>query len=747
MILLKNQTLETKAWFRPESMSLNLEERNSTATVTVGPDAPEILINDWLKDDTEPGKGIIWRVKSIQNRVETKTRTLSLEHVIQYLKDKIIFGEATPKDITGNRNSAKCTARQAAAYALGRQDRQIWALGDVEDNLSAPYSFNGDTIFSALETITGSMDGAQWEYDLTGLPFRLHIRKHPGGFQSEMRMRRNITNLSIQIDRTRMYTRHYPIGKNNLHIDGNYNSRNESIWGVVEKVETDNSQDTKEKLKAWSMERLNRHCEPLVTATVTGLDLSADTGEPLDRIVIGRNCRLPLPEYGTTMTERVTRMSWADKIKEPKKVTVTLANLVEDVASIVNEMARSSGKAGRAGAKKGEEDHAWIVDTNNHVGLVAEAVAGPGAGTNWSRVSEVIVDGQGIHQRVTKTEGKIVTAETKIDENEKAIALEAKSRISEDENLLGRISVEARRVSMLVSKGNDNRDILYYTTRNAFPAVGDSHYRYYAINTGKFYEWSSYRYIEIGTQDKIKAGDICIAINENGESEAYILATKIYALGTFVANQITADYINGKIASLSQVTMMGANVIGAIYLRNGAGNQQNVDGAIWDLNIKSNSNGTYTLQRKRFSETDYVDVGTFNTAGAVTLNDPVWTTPASTSPGSNSNTVTVSTSGRPVQLSKSVQVTLVRSDSWSNGTRYVYITHTDSADDHRVAKIDVTIPNPTNLSGITTYGNSPPSGAYSFGTLSKSGLTAGKYMSMTARVGGKTFTFYFQAVA
>ena len=77
----------------------------------------------------------------------------------------------------------------------------------------------------------------------------------------------------------------------------------------------------------------------------------------------------------------------------------------------------------------------------------------------------------------------------------------------------------------------------------------------------------------------------------------------------------------------------------------------------------------------------------------------------------------------------------------------MYITHTDSADDHRVAKIDVTIPNPTNLSGITTYGNSPPSGGHSFGTLSKSGLTAGKYMSMTARVGGKTFTFYFQAVA
>jgi hypothetical protein len=263
----------------------------------------------------------------------------------------------------------------------------------------------------------------------------------------------------------------------------------------------------------------------------------------------------------------------------------------------------------------------------------------------------------------------------------------------------------------------------------------------------------------VGTKDGkdfIKAAEICVAINDDGSSSAIIDANKVYIgnqKSTTVINgkcslsDVTAQYISAQIATLSSLTVSGANVIGDIYLRNAGGNQQNVNGGIWDLNLKNNNNGTYTLQRKRFSDTDYVDVGTFNTAGAVTLNDPVWTTPASTSPGSNSNTVTVSTSGRSPQLSKSVQVTLVRSDSWSSGTRTVYITHTDSDPSRRVAKIDVTIPNPTNLSGITTHGNSPPSGAYSFGTLSKSGLTAGKYMSMTCRFGGKTFTFYFQAVA
>jgi hypothetical protein len=462
-----------------------------------------------------------------------------------------------------------------------------------------------------------------------------------------------------------------------------------------------------------------------------------------------RICRMPLPEFNTTIQERIVALNYPDKVRQPKSVKVTMTNNKEDITKILADALKKGGKGARTSTRKDKEDLAWFEDTNDHVSMCAKGIIGTDAAgnPNWVRLSEITVDGTGIHQQVQSVQGDIVIANTRIDQTEYAIEQEAKLRLSAEEELLGRINVEAGRISMLVSKGNDHREIKYYASRNAFPAAGDSHYRYYAINTGKFYEWSNHRYIELGNQDTIKAGDICVAINQNGESEAYILATKIYALGAFVANQITADYISGKIASLSQVTMMGANVIGAIYLRNGAGNQQNVDGAIWDLNIKSNSNGTYTLQRKRFSETDYVDVGTFNTAGAVTLNDPVWTTPASTSPGSNSNTVTVSTSGRPVQLSKSVQVTLTRSDSWSSGTRYVYINHTDSDPSRRVAKIDVTIPNPTNLSGITTYGNSPPSGGYSFGTLSKSGLTAGKYMSMTARVGGKTFTFYFQAVA
>ena len=553
MILLRGHSLEKKAWFRPEAMGLNLEERNSTATVTLGPEAPEITVNDWLRDDTEPGKGIVWRVKTVSESVETRTRTVNLEHVVQSLKDLVLFGEHGPAAITGDKKATKCTAAQAARYAL--QGQNEWKLGDLEENPENPYSFNGENLLSCLETITASIPDMQWEYDLSSMPFTLHIRKQPTGFQSEMRMSRNITTLRRQIDRSRMYTRIYPIGKNNIHVDGDYLSKNDGIYGIICKVETDQSQDTKEKLKAWAQERLNRHCEPLVTDTITGLDLSRATGEALDAITVGRRCRVPLPEYGTSLTERVVKLSWSDKVKEPEKVTVTLANQLADVASIINSIQKASGGGGKAAAKAAEEDHAWFVDTTDHVGMVAEAVAGPGADKDWSRVSEIIADGVGLHGRVTKAEGDLITAETRIEANEDAIRLEAEKRISEDASLLGKLQVESNKVGMVVG------------TKNG--------------------------------QNFIKAAEICVAINEDGSSQAVIEADKIHLLGETIAKKITADYILTHIANATYVNVkrLNANVI---TITPNGGSAVGVQTAYYKSKLTQTGN-TYKLELEKFN--------------------------------------------------------------------------------------------------------------------------------------------------
>ena len=349
MILLNGHSLTAGQKFTPETMQLTLAERNSSASMTVGPDAPQMALGDWMQDDTDPGKGIVWRIKTIDTDYNRQTRTVQLEHIISTLKDLIMFGETTTAQLGGG------NARAAVQYILNRQSD--WVLGSFGYNVSNDYSFNGDSLFAALEQIDDTLEDSFWTMDTTVYPFRLNIGRKQDEIDSELRMSRNVSTAKKTIDRSRMYTRFYPIGKDNLTIPGGY-----------------------------------------VTVTVNGLDLSAATGENLDRLRVGRMCRFPLPEYGTSMTEYITKLNYKNKIAEPENVSITLANDKDDATTILsramNEAAGSPGsRGGRASAKNNQEKTAWIIDENDHVGLLAVAVAGEGADKDWSRVSSVIADG------------------------------------------------------------------------------------------------------------------------------------------------------------------------------------------------------------------------------------------------------------------------------------------------------------------------------------------------------------------
>ena len=422
MILLDGHSLNRKIQFRPESQSLTLEERKGQSSLTLGDGAPEIQVGDWMLDDTAPGAGIVWRVKTADTAYfrEASTRTIQLEHIVNTLRDGVIFGELKWEN--------GCTASAAISHILGLTGG-LWTLGTFEpQNVTWPYKFNACSWMDALETVTRTLEDAWWDYDLSSLPFKLHIRSLAGQTDSEMRMSRNITGIRRSVDRSRMYTRFYPIGLNDMHLPEEYLSRNEEIYGTCCKIETNQAIDSEGELRSWARDRLKRHCEPIVTVTVSGLDLSRDTGEPLDALRLNRVCRAPLPEFGTTILEKVCRLQWPDKIKAPEKMNVTLANEKEDIASIFNQQA-AGGEASRSGGGRGakkkiEEDHAWFVDTSDHVAMVAEAIIGQGPdGVDWSRVAILSVDGYGIHGRVTRAEGYLVTMTGRMDMDEERLSV------------------------------------------------------------------------------------------------------------------------------------------------------------------------------------------------------------------------------------------------------------------------------------------------------------------------------------
>lgn len=546
MILLNGRSLTPKRKIPLEAMSIQLRERDSTATMTPA-DMTGIQVNSWVRDETEPGKGIVWRVRSISQAFATKTPTVQLEHTIVTLKDVILFGEHKADAITGNAKATTCTAEQAIRYILRKQND--WTLGAFDfKNVSNPYKFDGDTLFEAIETVTNSLQDAWWDYDFSTYPFKLNIRKKNSTKECELRARRNLKTITKSIDKSGMYTRFYPIGQKDLHIDGDYVEKNAETYGVISHVETDQSITDKAELRRWAEEQLKLHAEPTVTIDVEGLELADATGEKMDRMKLGAVCGIPLPEYGTEINERIVSLTYQDKIRNPEVVKITLANNRTDVTKIIADVIRKGGRGGRASAKKEKEDFAWFEDTTQHVAMCAKGIIGTDAKgePNWIRLTNLIADGEGIHGIVQSIQNKTVLYETRFDQNEKSIGM----------------VVEVR--------------------------------------NGK---------------EMIKAGEICLAINESKEAEATIRASKIYLLGETIADTITANYINTKIAGMSRVTMNSAYATeltvgsGDVVLSNGLKLSPN---GVWQLSLSLSGN-TYTLTEQKLNGSTRT-VGTFSRA-------------------------------------------------------------------------------------------------------------------------------------
>ena len=218
MILLSGHSLTAARKVPAEALSLTLTERDSTAAFTPA-DMTGIGVNSWLRDDTNPGSGIVWRVRSISENYATRTPQIQLEHAVCTLKDRLIFGAVKPADITGNPSATTCTAKQAVQYILNRQSD--WTLGTFDyASVSNPYKFDGDTLYDALETVSNTLGDCWWSYDFTTYPFKLNITQKPSSVASQLRANRNLVAISKTIDKSGMYTRFYPIGKDDLHITG-----------------------------------------------------------------------------------------------------------------------------------------------------------------------------------------------------------------------------------------------------------------------------------------------------------------------------------------------------------------------------------------------------------------------------------------------------------------------------------------------------------------------------------------------
>ena len=601
MILLKAHSLTQVRRVPVISMPLVLKERETTASL-VPESMSGITTESWFLDDTNPGKGIVYRVQSIQTAYATNTPTIKLEHVIRTLADKILFGEVTPQMMGGG---TTCTAKQAVQYILQRSED--WTLGRFDyANVTNAYKFDGDSLLDALEDVSRTLEDCRWTYDMSVYPFKLNMIKKDKSNPCEMRPGRNLVTVTKTIDKNGMYTRFYPIGKDNLNLPGDgYIQKNTEFYGEVEKTEVDTSRETVEELQAWANQRLKIHAQPRVQIIAEGLNLSAATGEDLDNLTLGRACKIPLEEFSTTIEEEIVELNYRDKVNEPENVRVTMANEQEDIIKILAKEIKEGagpngsgrGGGGRGGTRQQAEDHAWFEDTNEHVAMCARGIIGVDAdgNPNWERLSRLEVNEEGIYGEVVEVQGEMVIASTRIEQNARAITIEAQDRNAQDQAISARITIEANRITQEVSRATQAEGALsgrITTTASEITAEVTRATTAEGTLSGRITVNANKVAVVVDDSYNLKTASIVAGINaqtgsyvkieaDNIDLSGYVTATSLNAVDARIDNlmsgQAVATYLNcGTFRCGAAQFTLGAHSVWKSTITDGNGDTVNV---------------------------------------------------------------------------------------------------------------------------------------------------------------------------
>lgn len=346
---LMDSALTEVARVRPVKLSYTLKWAPlSTATLTILKADATVTVGMFAELYDEQGSiGYYIATKVTDGYNGAPTSVITLEHAISTLSDDVVFGY---HDYGGTGVSISTVLGQLIAL----QTTPRWQLGTCDYTTQYQYSFENDNLLTAFLSIAKPIaDAYTWDFDFTTTPWTVNLLAASESDASEIRLNRNAESVKIEIDRSNLCTRMYPLGYgegvNQLtvaSVNGGYkyieDTSAQAAWGIVTSVYTDTTVTGAATLKAMAQALLDIRKTPQITITASALDVYTLTGEPFDAFYPGRICRVELPDYGVSVRERVVSISKSDVFGNPTKATLTLSNEVEDAIAVLSNLSRKS---------------------------------------------------------------------------------------------------------------------------------------------------------------------------------------------------------------------------------------------------------------------------------------------------------------------------------------------------------------------------------------------------------------------
>lgn len=322
---LLNAQMQEKARLHPSEMDITFNLHSPhIASAVLPPDDTSVALHNWIRLHTEKGDAGVFRVTDIGESVGEETR-LSLQHGICILK-----ADKPKTDEEAIEGSLSELLAQLWAMEGINETPQYWQLGSIPQTGTIRYVFGSQNLLQAVQTIMKQAKGYALSFDQSVFPWVLNVEKLPETVSCEGRFSRNLESVNIDMDDADLVTRVYVHGK-----DGFTDADTIGQWGVYSEILTVSEDATEESLSAYVADYLEAYKNPNVTIELSGVDLSLITGEKLDSFELGTLCRACLPQYCTTVQERIISIAYRDVYGDPGNVRISMSNAVETTPDLL----------------------------------------------------------------------------------------------------------------------------------------------------------------------------------------------------------------------------------------------------------------------------------------------------------------------------------------------------------------------------------------------------------------------------
>lgn len=377
-----------------DALSITISARDkSTAQLKLPINAAPYPMHTFFELFTLKGSaGVFWQTNAALS--DDSGRTYSLTHAIDTLR-KNTYKEQT---------TFEGTRHDFLSKLFSYQDPVYWQLGDVYDPDYAYKSANINyTNLSDLFTrfLQDNVD-LYPVYDFTTTPWTLHIRKLPGEIGARFSLTRNAETCRIVYDDKQQATRLYLAVNTPEKVNGITKYTPElkiyedtdtiAQYGVFEKTASIKVDEITGTPDDWARDFFKKYKDPAVQITVDGYELWKQTGKIYDEMSVGKRCKVALPEFGATTTQRIESVTYPDALKAPTAITVSLATkqmtFTAAISNLEKEVDKVGGIAGGAAlsSANAEEVTAWSLIMQK----VEEAVDSTGITKLWE--TGIIID-------------------------------------------------------------------------------------------------------------------------------------------------------------------------------------------------------------------------------------------------------------------------------------------------------------------------------------------------------------------